>query len=236
MNEVLWKMACNWCNYQASKNRTADIYQPLLVVSFLRNAFSMPASRGSEPAGWMGMRQLFQWVWWCRRSAEDFLKTLCPSFKHTFFQVVVSLHGKTTGSPRDLRFYVPQSSSRVVSGTHGKTMKETPETPGYFYCFWMLLQSFKRLSPKKMSTENKKNSVFSHGGFVWFFDIFLSSLHEHTEILKQRCLHTFGLTTPSYTSGGDLVQEIKLPGHPFDDGAIFRSDSEDKQKMLREKR
>mgnify|MGYP002803538670 FL=1 len=28
-------------------------------------------------------------------------------------------------------------------------------------------------------------------------------------------------------SRGDLVQEIKLPGHPFDDGAIFRSDSED---------
>lgn len=26
---------------------------------------------------------------------------------------------------------------------------------------------------------------------------------------------------------GDLVQEIKLPGQPFDDGAIFRSDSED---------
>eukprot|EP00438_Fugacium_kawagutii_P016355 Skav228397 [mRNA] locus=scaffold1911:116587:122554:+ [translate_table: standard] len=25
---------------------------------------------------------------------------------------------------------------------------------------------------------------------------------------------------------GDLVQEIKLPGQPFDDGAIFRSDSE----------
>ena len=33
-------------------------------------------------------------------------------------------------------------------------------------------------------------------------------------------------TTP-VTSAGDLVQEIKLPGHPFDDGAIFRSDSED---------
>ena len=30
----------------------------------------------------------------------------------------------------------------------------------------------------------------------------------------------------SSAAPGDLVQEIKLPGQPFDDGAIFRSDSE----------